>query len=58
MRHVELRQAEWTEFRLVDGKWRIPTKKMKMRRPYRAPLVSQALAILRELQKITVGKAR
>jgi integrase len=55
VRPVELRQAEWTEFSLADGEWRIPAKKMKMRRPHRVPLASQALAILRELQKITGG---
>jgi integrase len=45
VRPVELRQAEWTEFSLADGEWRIPAKKMKMRRPHRVPLASQALAI-------------
>jgi hypothetical protein len=54
VRPVELRQADWTKFSLADGEWRIPAKKMKMRRPHR-PLASQALAILRELQKITGG---
>ena len=55
VRPVELRKAEWTEFSLADGEWRIPAKKMKTRRPQRVPLASQALAILRELQKITGG---
>ena len=44
-----------TKFSLADGEWRIPAKKMKMRRPHRVPLASQALAILRELQEITGG---
>jgi len=33
----------------------LPRQKMKMRRPHRVPLASQALAMLRELQKITGG---
>jgi len=32
---IERRQAEWTEFNLTDGEWRIPGAKMKMRRPHR-----------------------
>ena len=32
VRPVELRQAEWTEFSLADGEWRIPAKKMKRSR--------------------------
>jgi hypothetical protein len=27
VRPVELRQAEWTEFSLADGEWRIPPKR-------------------------------
>ncbi|WP_375143985.1 tyrosine-type recombinase/integrase [Bradyrhizobium sp. Ash2021] len=52
---LELRQAECTEFSPADGEWRIPAKKLKMRRPHRVPLASQALTILRELQEITGG---
>jgi integrase len=55
VRPGELRQAEWTEFSVADREWRIPAKKMKMRRPHRVPLASQALAILRGLQEITGG---
>jgi integrase len=55
VRPGELRQAEWAEFDLPDAEWRIPAKKMKMRRPHRVPLAPQALAILRELQEITGG---
>jgi len=38
VRPSELRKAEWTEFNLIDGEWRIPGAKMKMRRPHRVPL--------------------
>ena len=55
VRPGELRQAEWTEFDLAGAEWRIPAKKMKMRRPHRVPLAHQALAILRDLQQITGG---
>lgn len=55
VRPGELRQAEWAEFNLADGEWRIPAKKMKMRRPHRVPLAPQALAVLCELQDITGG---
>ena len=55
VRPGELRKAEWTEFNLTDGEWRIPGAKMKMRRPHRVPLAPQTLAGLRELQKLTGG---
>jgi integrase len=53
VRPGELRKAEWAEFKLTDGEWRIPAAKMKMRRPHRVPLASQSLAILRDLQEVT-----
>jgi integrase len=53
VRPGELRKAEWAEFKLTDGEWRIPAAKMKMRRPHRVPLASQTLAILRDLQEVT-----
>jgi integrase len=53
VRPGELRKAEWSEF--SNSEWRIPSSKMKMRRPHRVPLASQALAILAELRKITGG---
>jgi integrase len=55
VRPGELRKAEWSEFFLTDAEWRIPGVKMKMRRPHRVPLASQALAILSELKQITGG---
>jgi integrase len=55
VRPGELRKAEWTEFNLTDGEWRIPGAKMKMRRPHRVPLAPQTLASLRKLQEVTGG---
>jgi integrase len=55
VRPGELRNAEWMEFNFADAEWRIPAKKMKMRRAHRVPLASQPLAILRDLKEITGG---
>lgn len=53
VRPGELRMAEWVEFDLDAGEWRIPAKRMKMRRPHIVPLSSQALVILTDLQPMT-----
>jgi integrase len=53
VRPGELRAAEWAEFDLDAAVWAIPAEKMKMKRPHRVPLAPQAVAILRDLQKIT-----
>jgi integrase len=45
----ELRLAQWPEFDLERGEWEIPTGRMKMREPHRAPLSTPALEILRRL---------
>jgi integrase len=52
VRSVELRGAEWAEFDLSEKLWRIPASRMKMRSPHLVPLSDQAVALLRELQKI------
>jgi integrase len=49
----ELRTAEWIEFNIPEAVWRIPARKMKMRREHRVPLARQSLALLRELKDIT-----
>jgi integrase len=60
VRPGELRAAEWSEFDLEAGEWRIPAAKMKMRQAHIVPLSSQAVAILKELAPLTgqgvVGK--
>ena len=57
VRPGELRQAEWSMIDLEGGEWRIPGKKMKMRRVHLVPLSRQALEILRELHPLT-GQGR
>lgn len=53
----ELRQADWDEFDLDGGVWAIPAARMKMRRAHKKPLPTTAVAILRELHKLT-GRGR
>jgi len=53
VRPGELRKAEWSEFNFETAEWRIPSEKMKMRVMHIVPLSRQAIAILRELQKLT-----
>jgi integrase len=53
VRTTELRAAEWSEVNLDKAEWRIPAERMKMRDPHIVPLSSQAVAVLRELQKRT-----
>jgi integrase len=53
VRTTELRAAEWPEIDWDKAEWRIPAERMKMRDPHIVPLSSQAVAVLRELQKHT-----
>ena len=53
VRPGELRLAEWSEFNLKSGEWRIPAAHMKMRELHVVPLSSQALALLKDLQVLT-----
>lgn len=55
LRPGELRRAEWTEFDLDAAVWAIPASRTKMRKEHTVPLSHQAVAILREVQKITGG---
>ncbi|MBE1162525.1 tyrosine-type recombinase/integrase [Dyella acidiphila] len=57
VRPGELRQAEWAEFDLDAGQWRIPASKMKMRELHIVPLPTQAVVALQELQPLT-GRGR
>jgi len=56
VRPGELRMAEWEEFNLDEGEWRIPAARMKMRAPHFVPLSTQAVEILRELHPLTGDK--
>jgi len=49
----ELRFAEWAEFDYDEALWRIPARRMKMRRPHIVPLSTQVIAILKDLQPLT-----
>lgn len=53
VRPGELRHAEWAEFNLAGGEWRIPAERMKMRAPHIVPLSTQALVVLHELFVLT-----
>lgn len=53
VRPGELRNAEWLEFDLDAGEWRIPASKMKMKAVHIVPLSSQAIKILRDLHEHT-----
>lgn len=55
VRTAEIRQAEWSEFDLTAGQWKIPAAKMKKRRTHLVPLSTQAVDLLKELQTITGG---
>ncbi|SBW02831.1 Integrase [uncultured delta proteobacterium] len=57
VRPGELRRAEWAEFNLADGEWRIPASRMKMRIQHIVPLARQVREILEDLYKFT-GKSR
>ena len=49
----EIRFARWAEFDFDAAIWSIPAERMKMKRPHRVPLSTQAIAVLRELQPLT-----
>jgi integrase len=51
VRTTELRGAQWQEVNFDKAEWRIPAERMKMKDPHIVPLSTQAIAVLRELQK-------
>lgn len=56
MLHVrpgELRLAKWGEFDLEGAKWVIPADRMKMRKPHTAPLSSQVVETMKELEQLS-----
>lgn len=54
-RTKEVRFAEWTQFDLEAGLWRIPAEIMKMREAHIVPLSQQAISVLNRLQPLTGG---
>ncbi len=53
VRPSELRGATWDEIDLEAGEWVIPAARMKMTRDHIVPLSRQAVAILKDLHRIT-----
>jgi integrase len=53
VRPGELRAAEWSEFDLDAGEWRIPAAKMKMGNDHIVPLARQAVEVLRAMRRLT-----
>lgn len=53
VRPGELRHAEWSEINLEAKEWRIPAKKMKMKRLHIVPLSRQAVEVLKDIQLVT-----
>ena len=53
VRSNELRAAKWTEINWEKAEWRIPAERMKMKELHIVPLSTQAIVVLRELQKQT-----
>lgn len=54
VRPGELRLARWPEFDLDRAIWTIPAERMKMRVEHVVPLSRQAVAILKELQSLSL----
>lgn len=48
-----MRFAEWAEFDLDAAVWTVPAARTKMWREHKVPLPAQAVAILRDLHRIT-----
>jgi integrase len=57
VRPSELRCAEWIEFDLKNGTWRVPGRRMKMGEPHIVPLSRQSLELLESL-RLATGKGR
>jgi len=53
VRTGELRGAEWSEINFDKAEWRIPAERMKMRETHIVPLSTQAIVVLREMQRHT-----
>jgi integrase len=51
-RSGEIRGATWDEIDLERGVWTIPAERMKMRKPHRVPLSSEAKAVLKRAAEI------
>jgi integrase len=57
VRTGELIGARWEEFDLVNGEWRIPASRMKMRTPHIVPLAPQSIEVVQALQMLSTGRS-
>lgn len=57
LRKSELRLGQWVEVDLDAATWDVPAERMKMKRPHRVYLPRQAVALLRELHRMTGHRA-
>lgn len=55
-RKNEIIQAQWGDFDLAAGIWRIPAERMKAREPHTVYLSRQAVDLLRDLAKLSHGR--
>lgn len=55
-RTSEVRESVWEEFNFDTKEWHIPAPRMKMRQKHIVPLSSQAMEILKEVQKLNGNK--
>ena len=53
----EVRGALWAEFDLEAAVWVIPAERMKMRAEHRVPLSTQAIKVLRDMERLSGGSA-
>lgn len=53
LRPGELRKGEWAEIDFDRAMWRIPAKRMKMKKDHLIPLSHQAIGVLREIWPLT-----
>jgi len=49
----EIRYAEWKEIDLEKAEWKIPSEKMKMKRPHIVLLATQTIEVLDDLKVLT-----
>ncbi len=54
----EVREMEWAELDLDNGRWEIPADKMKMRQSHVVPLCSQVVDLIREIEPLTRHRSR
>jgi integrase len=56
-RSSEIRRATWGQIDREEGIWRVPFEHMKQREEHWVPLTPEALAVLKEAERIATGEA-